>query len=70
MLIEIGLEQNSTVASLGVSEVITEVKISFEILFTDDEVKSGLNGNEKVLLSMPDASKSKSPPRGLFQPRN
>ena len=34
------------------------------------EVKSGLNGNEKVLLSMPDASKSKSPPRGLFPPRN
>ena len=34
------------------------------------EVKSGLTGNEKVLLSAPDESKSKSQPRGLLPSRN
>jgi HlyD family secretion protein len=30
------------------------------------EVKSGLNGNERVLLTLPEENKSKSKPRGLF----
>ncbi|MEM7580413.1 MAG: efflux RND transporter periplasmic adaptor subunit [Mastigocoleus sp.] len=34
------------------------------------EIKSGLTGNEKVLLSVPDVSESQSPRRGLFPPRN
>ncbi len=32
------------------------------------EVKSGLNGNERVLLTLPEENKSKSKPTGLFSP--
>lgn len=49
--------------------VFTPIKAGV-VVQNKTEVKSGLIGNEKILLSAPDATKSKSPPRGLLPSRN
>lgn len=58
LLLSIGFEQNSPIASLSIAEIIVEVKNSFDVTFTDEEIKAGIKflslWNREDVTNVPD----------------
>ncbi len=62
LLVDIGFEQNSSIAKLTIPEIIFEVKKSFDEPFTDDEIQKGIKflslWNRGDVIKIPDGFKN------------